>query len=128
MTLNKKQKIENERFENFRYTLIKQIFQIKELKKSSKQSQFWQEGEEDFIEWVQAEANGQTYYWNIFTQETEWEAPSLFYTTEEYTTNYETISQKINDLLKRAETQVEDEQTSASPEIAQPPVEEVQEK
>lgn len=42
---------------------------IEELRKTVKRSTLWNPDEDDdLIEWVQAEANGQTYYWNIFAQ------------------------------------------------------------
>lgn len=100
------------------------------MKQSAKQSEFWSQNAEDdwyviynrciikiihfssIYEWVQAEANGQTYYWNIFTQgktfflsskinylETAWDAPGMFYTTEEYDKDYSTITQKVNEIL-----------------------------
>lgn len=42
---------------------------LKELKKTAKQSEFWNQDQADeFIEWVQSETGeGQCYYWNIFS-------------------------------------------------------------
>ncbi|CAD5229807.1 unnamed protein product [Bursaphelenchus okinawaensis] len=91
----------------------------KELKKSSKTSEFWNRDQEDeVIEWVQAEAEGGFYYWNIFSGETVWEVPSVFYTTEEYSQNYEKVQQQIEDEKNRLKEEAEKKKKEAENEEA----------
>ncbi|CAD5233919.1 unnamed protein product [Bursaphelenchus xylophilus] len=81
---------------------------LKELKKTAATSEFWNRNEEEeIIEWVQAEANGGFYYWNIFSGETLWEVPTIFYTSEEYSQNYEKIQKQIEDEKNRLKEEEE---------------------
>uniref|UniRef100_A0A914H524 WW domain-binding protein 4 n=1 Tax=Globodera rostochiensis TaxID=31243 RepID=A0A914H524_GLORO len=93
--------------------LKEQKRKLAELKKRSKQSQFWTPDEQgggndlaiDFadvgdgtIEWVQAETpDGQFYYWHIFTGETRWEPPEQFHTAAQYAAHYADIAAEATD-------------------------------
>ncbi|KAI6226450.1 WW domain-binding protein 4 [Aphelenchoides fujianensis] len=91
---------------------------LQELKRTAKASQFWNaEEEKEIIEWVQAEADGQHYYWNIFSGETIWDVPNRFYTTAEYNDNFEAISQRVDaEIKKRKVDDAEEQQRKAESE------------
>jgi hypothetical protein len=64
---------------------------LQQLKKTAKRSQFWAEDEmsENSIQWVQAESDdGQVYFWNIYSGDTQWDVPDSYYTTAEYNDKY----------------------------------------
>ncbi|TKR80815.1 hypothetical protein L596_014821 [Steinernema carpocapsae] len=96
--------------------------QRKELLKRSQKSEFWKDDEQEEICWVQSEAqeDGNMYYWNIFTAETQWETPGRFYTAEEYTKKYTELAQEAQQAASKAEEEFLSKLDETGPSIAIP--------